>query len=90
MNTNRFTSALDSINNPSPDLLILTQSLHNAVIESCLYEKDPLTDPAVLLLNLQVSFVTHADFATPNMYDKLVKSCHASAAMPNTNPKEVH
>ncbi|WP_025915481.1 hypothetical protein [Herminiimonas sp. CN] len=87
---NRFSSALASVGNPSPDLLILTQGLHNAVIESCLYEKDPLTDPAVLLFSMQVSFVTHADFATPNMYDTLVESCRINATLPRVSPREVH
>lgn len=90
MNPNRFASALASVNNPAPDLLVLTEILHVAVVEACVYEKDPYTDPAVLLLSMQLAFITHADFATPNLYDKLIASCEANAIQPRIDPKEIH
>ncbi len=88
--TNRFAAALASLNIPAPDMVMLSSNLYGAVLEAITYEKDPITDPAVLLLSMQIGFATHADFATTATYDKLVETCRVNAAQPVINPKEVH
>ena len=87
---NRYLLALDSLDNPAPNMMLLSSNLYTAVIEASAYEHDPITDPAVLLLSMQISFLTHADVASSRTYADLVDACKVNAALPNINPKEVH
>ena len=90
MSFNRFTVALASVNDPAPKLLALTCNLYAAVLEAEAYGKNADTDPAVLLLNMQVSFITNVDHAIATTFDSLIDACQVNAARPNIEPHKVN
>jgi hypothetical protein len=88
LNLNRFQVALMSLNGST--LHELSSNLSQAVIECEAFGSNPLTDAAVLLLNVQISFMTNVDMATAGTYDSLVAACQNNAAIPLIDPTEIH
>lgn len=87
---NRFTVALESLDDPAPQLDNLTEDLHTAVLEAEAYECNPLTDPAVLLLAMQVGFLTHADVANSTSYNALIAACKVNAPLGVIDPLRIN
>lgn len=87
---NRFTVALGSLDNPAPMIEELTGDLHAAVLEASAYDCNPLTDPAVLLLAMQVGFLTHADVASSTSYNALIAACKINAPLLLLDPRRIN
>ncbi len=85
---NRFQIALHSLHGTS--LSALTQNLFSAVVEAEAYGCDPTKDAAVLLLNMQLSFMTNVDLATLGTYDQIVSACQTNAEIPLIDSTKVH
>jgi hypothetical protein len=90
MSINRFSAALMSIDNPNPPLVVLATNLYAAIVEAEAYGKNPATDAAVLLLNMQISFITNVDQAIETTFDSLVQTCQLNALRPNIDPMKVN
>lgn len=64
--------------------------LVRAVFEAEMDGVDPHTDPAVMLLGIQISFMTHADLNTELNMEQLMKSCATSKAAAVITPLNPH
>lgn len=71
---NRFASVLAAGQSPLT-MRALAEGFLRSVIESEVEGQNAQTDPAVLLFAGYISFVCHADFASPDVYRKLVDIC---------------
>lgn len=54
---------------------VLATSFLTSVEETMLENKDPASDPAVMLLGAHIAFYTHADVGTKGTYQRLIDSC---------------
>lgn len=75
---NRFALALDCAEHQPP----LDDLAHNflfSVEEAMTENRDPNSDPAVMLLGLQIAFHTHADVSSQALYQQLVDNCISNA-----------
>lgn len=72
--SNRHDLALASIDETLP-FSQLAENLWLASLEVEDSKGDPASDPAIMLIGMQITFATHSDFLTKHSFDKLVAAC---------------
>ena len=74
-NPTRYSLALSTAGDKLIPLSIVAENLLLATLESESEGKDPSTDPSVMLIGMQVAFLTHSDVTTQHTYDRLIAAC---------------
>lgn len=87
---NRYDTALATAGEETIPLSIVAANLLSAVIETENEGKDPSCDPAVMLIGMQVAFLTHADYTTKTTYDKLLEVCRLNGVVQIVPDREKH
>jgi len=85
----RHTLALSTIDSNVVPLSILAENLLVAAVEAETEGRDPSTDPAVILIGLQVAFLTHADSGILGR-DRLIEACELNSVIQIIPDQEKH
>lgn len=87
---NRFDIALQTAGEETIPLSIVAANLLTAILETEMEGKDPSTDPSVMLIGMQVTFLCHSDATTKISYDKLLDLCRLNGKVKIIPDREKH
>lgn len=87
---NRFALALATAGEDMMPLSIVASNLLSAVLEAEGQGVDPSSDPSVMLIGMQVTFLTHSDNTTKVTYDQLLEACQLNSAVKIIPYREKH
>lgn len=85
----RHSLALSTLDSEVVPLSILAENLLVAAVEAETEGRNPSTDPAVMLIGLQVAFLTHADSGILSR-EQLIEACELNNAVQIVPDKEKH